>query len=274
LAGEILAIRTSPTVAFDKRFRDALGRLVMGALEAKVAVVTGAASGIGRACALRAAAEGARVVAADVQDGAAVVAAAGAAAEVLFQACDVAVAAQVEDLMRTTVARHGRLDVLIAAAGVSGGTATTAEYGDADFDRVIAVNLKGVFLSLKHALRAMLRGGGGAIVTIASVAGLVGLARTPAYSAAKGAVIQLSRVAALEYADHHIRVNCICPGMIDTPMVQRIGAPARQAFLDRQPLRRLGTPEEVAAAAVFLASDAASFTTGSVLAVDGGYTAQ
>jgi NAD(P)-dependent dehydrogenase (short-subunit alcohol dehydrogenase family) len=238
----------------------------MGVLDGKVAVVTGGASGIGRATALRCAAEGAQVLTADLQ--------AGAPAAVAFEHTDVSDATHVARLMRTAVARWGRLDVLVCAAGISGGTAPTADYGEADFDRVIAINLKGVFLCMKHAIPEMVRGGGGAIVTIASVCGLVGLPQTPAYSAAKGGVLQLTKVAALEYASHNIRVNCICPGMIDTPMVQRIGPAAQQHFLARQPLARLGTADEIAAAAVFLASAASAFTTGTALVVDGGFTAQ
>jgi NAD(P)-dependent dehydrogenase (short-subunit alcohol dehydrogenase family) len=244
----------------------------MGALEGKVAVVTGGASGIGRATALKCVAEGARVVVADVVD----VIASNATAQqgVLFRRTDVAVAAEVSALMQETVTRFGRLDVLVSAAGISGGSNPTADYAVTEFDRVIAINLKGVFLCMKYAIAEMLRGGGGAIVNVASVTGLVGLPFTPAYSAAKGGVVQLTKVAALEYASRNIRVNCICPGMIDTPMAQRISASAREQFLDRQPIRRLGTAEEIAAAAVFLASDASAFTTGAALVVDGGFTAQ
>jgi NAD(P)-dependent dehydrogenase (short-subunit alcohol dehydrogenase family) len=247
----------------------------MGQLQEKIAVVTGGASGIGRAAALKCAAEGARVVIGDAQDGASVVAAAAALGhDVAYQRVDVSAGTEVAALMRLARERGGRLDILIAAAGISGGTGATAEYAESDFDRVVAVNLKGVFLSMKYAIAEMLRTGGGAIVNIASVMGLVGLPLTPAYSAAKGGVVQLTKVAALEYAAHNIRVNCICPGMIDTPMVQRIPESGRRNFLSRQALHRLGTPEEVAAAAVFLASDASAFTTGTTLAVDGGYTAQ
>lgn len=247
----------------------------MGDLEGKVAVVTGGASGIGRACAIKCAAEGARVAIADVADGEAAVAVARAQGhDTIFQRTDVARAADVQSLMRRVVVQWGRIDVLIAAAGIGGGSAPLAEYTEADFDQVIAVNLKGVFLCLKHAIPEMLRGGGGAIVNIASVLGLVGMPRTPAYSAAKGGVVQLTKVAALDYADRNIRVNCICPGMIDTPMVQRIPAAGRAQFLAHQPINRLGTAEEIAAAAVFLASDASAFTTGVALAVDGGFIAQ
>lgn len=245
----------------------------MGVLEEKVVVITGGASGIGRATALQCAAEGAHVVTADIQDGAPVVAAAQER-DICFRRTDVSISADVAALMRWAVAQHGRLDVLVNAAGIGGGSAATADYAEADFDRVIAVNLKGVFLCMKHALAEMVRTGGGAIVNIASILGLVGMAQTPAYSAAKGGVIQLTKVAALEYAGHNIRVNCICPGIIDTPMLHGVPAAARQLLVERQPIGRLGRAEEIAATAVFLASDASAFTTGAVVAVDGGFTAQ
>ena len=245
----------------------------MGVLEGKAVVVTGGASGIGRATALQCAAEGAHVVIADVQDATSVVAAARQR-NVHFQRTDVSVAAEVAALMRWVAGQHGRLDVLVNAAGVGGGSAPTAEYAEADFDRVIAINLKGVFLCMKHALAEMLLAGGGAIVNIASILGLVGMAQTPAYSAAKGGVVQLTKVAALEYASRNIRVNCICPGIIDTPMLQGVPAAGRQQLVERQPIGRLGRAEEIAATAVFLASDASAFTTGAVFAVDGGFTAQ
>jgi NAD(P)-dependent dehydrogenase (short-subunit alcohol dehydrogenase family) len=247
----------------------------MGLLDGKVAVVTGGASGIGRATALRCAAEGARVVIADVQDGSPVAATARAQHhDVVFQRTDVSAAAEVAAVMRTTAARWGRLDILVAAAGVGGGRAATADYGEADFDRVIRINLTGVFLAMKYALAEMLRSGGGVIVNIASVLGVVGMPYTPAYSAAKGGVVQLTKVAALEYASRNVRVNCICPGMIDTPMIRPMPAAGRQQLLGQQPLSRLGTAEEIAAAVVFLASDASAFTTGTALVIDGGFTAQ
>jgi len=240
-------------------------------LTGKVVVITGGASGIGRATAQRCAAEGARVVIGDVQDEDRDRV---ALPEMSVRHCDVSAAVEVAELMAWTVQQHGRLDVLVAAAGVSGGTGATAEYSEIDFDRVIAINLKGVFLSMKYAIPPMLAAGSGAIVNIASIAALVGLRFTPAYSAAKAGVVQLTKVAALEYADRNIRVNCICPGMIDTPMVQRIPPSAQQQFVARQALKRLGDANEIAAAAVFLASDASAFTTGAALVVDGGYTAQ
>jgi NAD(P)-dependent dehydrogenase (short-subunit alcohol dehydrogenase family) len=245
----------------------------MGVLEGKAVVITGGASGIGRAIALQCAAEGAHVVIADIQDGAPVVSAARQH-DIRFQRTDVSISSEVAALMQWAVAQHGRLDVLVNTAGIGGGNATTADYAEADFDRVIAVNLKGVFLCMKHALKEMLPAGGGAIVNIASILGLVGMAQTPAYSAAKGGVVQLTKVAALEYAGSNIRVNCICPGIIDTPMLRGIPAAGRRLLVERQPIGRLGRAEEIAATAVFLASDASAFTTGAVFAVDGGFTAQ
>jgi NAD(P)-dependent dehydrogenase (short-subunit alcohol dehydrogenase family) len=245
----------------------------MGVLQGKAVVVTGGASGIGRAAALLCAAEGAHVVIADIQDAAGVIAAAPAS-DICFRRTDVSLSAEVATLMHWAVARRGRLDVLVNAAGIGGGSAATADYTEADFDRVIATNLKGVFLCMKHALVEMLRAGGGAIVNIASILGLVGMAQTPAYAAAKGGVVQLTKVAALDYAARNIRVNCICPGIIDTPMLQAVPAAGRQHLVEQQPIGRLGHAEEIAAAVVFLASDASAFTTGAVFAVDGGFTAQ
>lgn len=244
-------------------------------LSGRVAVITGAASGIGLETARLFAREGASVVLADVREAteaAEEIAAKGGTAWAVQ--LDVSEPEQVRELMAGTVERAGRLDALVAAAGVGGGSARTADYDDADFQRVVAINLCGVFYSIKYAIPWMLSGNGGAIVTIASIMGVVGLPTTPAYSAAKGGVVQLTKVAALEYAEQGVRVNCICPGMIDTPMLRNTTAEAREAFIGRQPLGRLGKASEVAEAALYLVSDASSFTTGIVLPVDGGYLAQ
>jgi NAD(P)-dependent dehydrogenase (short-subunit alcohol dehydrogenase family) len=171
----------------------------------------------------------------------------------------------------------GRLDVLFNNAGIEGEQAPTADTTLDNWDRVIGINLRGVFLGCKYGIEAMLRTGGGAIVNNASVAGLVGFAGIPAYCAAKGGVVQLTRTAALEYATRGVRVNCLCPGVIDTPMVQRFtrdDAKARAQMEMLEPVGRMGTPREVAELALFLASDRSSFVTGAVIPVDGGFVAR
>jgi NAD(P)-dependent dehydrogenase (short-subunit alcohol dehydrogenase family) len=248
----------------------------MPALDGKVAIVTGAGSGIGRATALRFAAEGARVFAADVTGAEAETAAAIGANGVAVHT-DVADPAQVAAMIDAARTRFGRLDVLFNNAGIEGAQGATADCTLENFDRVIAVNLRGVFLGMKYALPAMLASGGGSIINNASVAGLVGFAGVPAYCASKGGVIQLTRAAALEYATQGVRVNAICPGVVHTPMVERFtgGDPAALAQMGAmQPVNRLGTPEEIAAVALFLASDDSSFVTGVAFPADGGFVAR
>jgi NAD(P)-dependent dehydrogenase (short-subunit alcohol dehydrogenase family) len=250
-----------------------------GILEGKVSLLTGAASGIGRATALVFADEGAKLLLADVDEtggGETVRLAVERGAEALFITCDVSDSAQVEALVEGCVERFGRLDCAFNNAGIGGESARLADYDEEAWNRVLAVNLTGVFLCMKSELRQMVAQGGGAIVNAASLVGVMGYPNLGAYNAAKHGVVGLTRTAALEYASSGIRVNAVCPGWIETPMVMDSGPqPASipavyDALAGLMPLGRLGKPEEVAAAVAWLCSDAASFVTGHPLLVDGG----
>jgi len=249
----------------------------MGKLDQKVALITGAGSGIGRASALLFAREGARVVAADLNRAGAETTAreiGEAGGSALAIEVDVSRADSVRAMMDATGERFGRLDVLFNNAGIGGPLAVFADYSEADFERVVAVNLKGVFLGMKFGIPALLRSGGGSVINTASVAGLIGTRGYAGYSASKGGVIQLTKVAALEYAKQNVRVNCICPGGVDTPILAMVPAAFRPAIARTNPMERLAQPEEIAHMALFLASDESSFATGGVFVVDGGSTAQ
>jgi NAD(P)-dependent dehydrogenase (short-subunit alcohol dehydrogenase family) len=245
-----------------------------GRLEGRVAFVTGAASGIGLACAQRFAAEGAVVVGADLVECADWKTVADTAPAAGFVGLDVrdedATRSAVEDI----VAEHGRLDVLVTAAGIAGGGFVHALSLD-DWRRTQDVNLTGTFLSAKHALGPMMAQRSGSIVTIASVEGLEGCEGGSTYNASKGAVVLLTKNLACDYGRFGIRANAICPGFIDTPLFRSVvdPLPYRDAIRDQHKLGRFGRPEEIAGAALFLASDDASFVTGVALPVDGGYTA-
>lgn len=242
-------------------------------LAGKVAVITGAAHGIGRAAALLFAREGARVVAGDI-DQAALAALAGP--HIHAQSCDVTDAAALAGLVEAAERLHGRLDILFSNAGHEQLNAPAHEVPMAEFDRLVAVHLRGTMLAIRHAVPAMLRAGGGSIVTNSSVGAFASSPGTAAYAAAKAGILALTRVAALDYAAQGIRANAIAPGVIDTGMNARnlARSPDPAALVGRwrsiTPLGRMGTAEEAAEAALWLASDASSFVTGTALVVDGG----
>lgn len=251
-----------------------------GTLNGKIALVTGASSGIGRAAALAFAREGAKVVVADVtveggEETVSLIKKTGG--EALFVKTNVAKAAEVEALVNTAVTTYGRLDCAYNNAGIAGKTQTIVDTTEENWDRIISINLTGVWLCMKYEIPAMLKNGGGAIVNTASDAGLIGVKRTGAYVASKHGVVGLTKTAALEYAKTGIRVNAVCPGPIETPMLMKGAGHFPQMIpkmIKAQPNGRLGKPEEIAEAAVWLCSDAASFVTGLAMPVDGGYIAQ
>lgn len=240
-------------------------------LRDKVALVTGAGSGIGRAVALALAAEGARVVVAerDEQSGAATVAlVAERGGQARLAPCDVTDAASVAAAVQSALETEGALDVMVNNAGIGGQPRPLIEQETGDWDLIYAVNLRGVFLGIKEAARAMVQGGrGGSIVNIASVAGLAAAPMLGPYGATKAAVVQLTQTAALELAKARVRVNAVCPGWTDTPI---LGTFDRARLVEQVPLGRLGHADEIAAMVVYLASDAAAFVSGSAFRIDGG----
>jgi NAD(P)-dependent dehydrogenase (short-subunit alcohol dehydrogenase family) len=252
------------------------GTVARGRLAGKVAVVTGAGSGIGRSIALLFASEGATVVCADVSGDEAETAAEIGDGAVPLRA-DVSVARDVARMIETAERELGGLHVLCNNAGFGGPRKPITEQDEATFDQVIAVNLKGVFLGMKYGISAMLRTGGGSVVNTASSAGLVGWKHHSVYASAKGGVVQMTKSAALDYATTGVRVNAICPGMTWTALSgagRQAAAPPEDALTPPQPMQRWGLATELAAAALFLASDESSFVTGVALPVDGGYVAR
>ena len=250
-----------------------------GLLEGKVALITGASSGIGRASVLAFSREGARIVASDVatRAGEALVQTIrDSGGEAVFVQADVTKSDEVKALISKAVETYGRVDCAFNNAGIEGAVALTHDYPEEDWDRVIDINLRGVWLCMKHEIPRMLEQGKGAIVNTSSGGGLVGSPRMSAYGVSKHGVTSLTKTAALEYGGAGIRVNAVCPGLINTPMMERIEGEnprTKEQVEGSVPQGRLGTPEEVAEAVVWLSSDAASYINGTNMLIDGGMRA-
>ena len=251
-----------------------------GRLQGKVALVTGGGSGIGRASALAFARKGATVVISDIavaggEETVRMVKAAGG--EATFVKADVSKAAEIEALVKKVVETYGRLDCAFNNAGIEGELQQTTECSEQNWDRTLAVNLKGVWLCMKYEIPAMLKQGSGAIVNTSSIMGLTGAIRVPAYTAAKHGVAGITKAAALEYARHGIRINAVCPAPIYTPMLTKAfekRPDIEERYARAEPMKRIGQPEEVGEAVAWLCSDRASYLTGLPMPVDGGYMAQ
>jgi NAD(P)-dependent dehydrogenase (short-subunit alcohol dehydrogenase family) len=252
-----------------------------GLLDGKSALITGGGGGIGRATSLAFAREGARVAVADAAEAAAQETVAlinKAGGQAMTLTGDVTDTGAVEAMVKSVVAAYGRLDCAFNNAGIAGfqvdaGGKKTHEWSEAGFDRMIAVNLKGVWLCMKHELIQMVAQGGGAIVNTASIAGLIGLPTSSGYVAAKHGVVGLTKTAALEYADDKVRVNAVCPGYIETRMTADTMRRRGEELMAKVPFHRMGTPEEIAEMVLWLCSDRASFVSGVAYNVDGGYMA-
>lgn len=263
------------------------GEQTMGRLKDKVALITGSSYGLGKAAAVLFAGEGARVVVvgrtqAKGEDVVAQIQAGGG--EALFAKADVSQSAEVQRLIPAAVDAFGRIDILVNNAGVQPRSGPLAEQTEEDWDRVVDTNLKGYFLLMKYTLPQMVKQGGGVIVNVSSAQGLVGVPNISPYAATKGGIITITKTAAIEYARHNIRINCVAPGMIRTPMLENMVANLPADSVEAQamtelatqliPLGRIAEPEEIAPAILFLASDESRYMTGAVLVVDGGYAAQ
>jgi len=245
--------------------------------EKKVAIVTGGSFGIGKATALAFAKRGARVVVADwLEEPATITEIEAAGGTAIFVKCDVSKSKEVAEMVNQAIKIFGRIDFAVNNAGIEGATAPTHECTEENWDRTININLKGVWLCMKHEIPFMLKQGAGAIVNTASVAGLIGFPGLPAYVVSKHGILGLTKTAALENAKSGIRVNAVCPGVIRTQMIDRVTGKDKtveKQYENMEPVGRMGEPDEVAEAIVWLCSDAASFVTGHALAVDGGWIA-
>ena len=248
--------------------------------DGKVALVTGASSGIGRTTALYFAKSGANVAVVDVAENEGIETARMIerfGVKSIFIRCDVSKDKDVRNMVQRTVDAFGRLDYAFNNAGIEGIQAPTPDCTEENWTKVIDINLKGTWLCMKYQIPQMLKQGGGAIVNCSSIAGLIGFPGIPAYSASKHGVIGLTKTAALENAKTNIRVNAVCPGVIQTPMIDRFTrgqAQAHAQLIAGAPMGRVGSPEEIASAAVWLCSESASYMTGQTLTIDGGWVAQ
>lgn len=251
-----------------------------GLFDGKTALVTGAAGGIGRATAVTFAEKGAGIVVSDisVEGGEETVRIIkGMGGEAIFVKADVSKSTEVEALVKASVDRFGRLDAAVNNAGIEGNPLPIADCPEEEWDKVISVNLKGVWLCMKHEIVRMRKQGGGAIVNIASIEGLIAFPGLSPYVGSKHGVNGITKTAALEYAAENIRVNSVCPGVIDTEMIDRLHSPLGEGLdtiIEMSPAARKGTPEEIAKAAVWLCSDEASFVNGHHMVVDGGFIIQ
>lgn len=243
----------------------------------KITIVTGGSFGIGRATAVAFAKRGAKVVVADyMEDNDTVNQITALGGTAIFIKCDVSDSRDVAMVIHKTIEQFGSLDFAVNNAGIEGDTAPSHECSEKNWDKVISTNLKGIWLCMKYEIPIMINQGKGVIVNVASVAGLIGFPGLPAYVASKHAVLGLTKTAALENAKKNIRINAVCPGVIKTPMVDRITGKDKtveKAYEDMEPVGRMGQPEEVAEAIVWLCSDSASFVTGHAMTVDGGWLA-
>ena len=249
----------------------------MSQFAGKVALITGGNAGIGRAAAIEFAKQGAKVVVSGrrEKEGHAVIAEIKAlGGDAIFVRTDVSKASDVKAMIEQTLATFGRLDFAFNNAGVEQALTPLPEQTEETYDQIMDINVKGVWLSLKHEIPAMLKTGGGAIVNNSSIGGLVGVAMAPVYVASKHAVIGLTKSVALEYAKQHVRVNAVAPGAIDTRMFRDLAPEVRQMLESAHPMGRIGQPEEIASTVVWLCSDGAAFVTGQTFPIDGGYTAQ
>jgi NAD(P)-dependent dehydrogenase (short-subunit alcohol dehydrogenase family) len=243
-----------------------------GRLEGKVAVITGAGSGMGAAMVERFCREGAKVVAADISGQQKDVAKA-AGSNCLPVQMDVSQSADIQMTLNKAVEKFGRLDILCNNAGIDGALGKTGEYAEEEFDRIWKINGRGPFLGMRYGIPLLLKYGGGSIVNTVSIASLVAFPQMPAYCAAKGAVLMLTKSAAVEYAAQGIRVNAICPGTVKTALSMGMPAEYIDMALKAMPMQRIGQPSEIADVALFLASNESSFITGTMIVADGGYTA-